>query len=58
MSVRQNIARRRPDSGHGLSGKTTVRQDFSKISLRNLSCLRAASRRDGTSSERSHVRYK
>jgi hypothetical protein len=34
-----------------------VRQVFSKISLRNLSYLRAASGRDGTSSGRSHVRY-
>jgi hypothetical protein len=59
MSVRKNIAGRRPsDGGHGPSGRTTVRQDFPKISLRNLSCLRAASGRDGTSSGRSHVRYK
>jgi hypothetical protein len=58
MSVRQNIARRRPDGGHGPSGWTTVRQDFPKISLRNLYCLRAASGRDGTSSKRSHVLYK
>jgi hypothetical protein len=58
MSVRQNIARRRPDGGHGTSGQTTVRHYFSKISLRNLSCLRAASGRDGTSSRRSHVRCK
>jgi hypothetical protein len=58
MSVRQNIAGRRPNGGHGPSGWTTVRQDFPTISLRNLSCLRAASGRDGTSSERSHVRCK
>jgi hypothetical protein len=43
MSVRQNIAGRRPDGGHGPSGRTTVRQDFPKISLRNLSCLKVAS---------------
>jgi hypothetical protein len=55
MSVRQNIAGRRPDGGHGPSERTTVRQDFLKISLRIFSCLRAASGRDGTSSGRSHV---
>jgi hypothetical protein len=48
MSVRKNITGRRPDGGHGPSGQTTVRRDFSKISLRNLSCLRAASGWDGT----------
>jgi hypothetical protein len=58
MSVRQNIAGRRPDGGHGPSRRTTVRQDFPKISLRNLYCLRAASGRDGTSSKRSHVHCK
>jgi hypothetical protein len=58
MSVKQNIAGRRPDGGHGLSGQNTVRQDFSKILLRNLSCLRSASGRDGTSSGRSHVHCK
>jgi hypothetical protein len=58
MSVRKNIAGRCPDGGHGPSGQTTVRQDFLKISLRNLSCLRAASGRDDTSSGRSHVRCK
>jgi hypothetical protein len=40
-----DICRRRPDGGHEPSGRTTVRQIFPKISLRNLSCLRAASRR-------------
>jgi hypothetical protein len=30
MSVRQNIVGRRPEDGHGLSGWTTVRQDFPK----------------------------
>jgi hypothetical protein len=58
MSVRQNIAGRRSDGGHGPSGRTTVRQDFLKISLRNLSCLRATFGRDGTSSGRSYVRCK
>jgi hypothetical protein len=58
MSVRQNIAGRRSDGGHGPSGRTTMRQDFLKISLRNLSCLRAASGWDGTSSRRSLVRCK
>jgi hypothetical protein len=51
MSIRQNIPGRRPDGGHGLSGRTTVRQDFPKILWGNLSCLRA-------SSGRSHVRCK
>jgi hypothetical protein len=55
MSVRKNVVRHRPDGGHVPSGRTTVRQDFPKISLRNLSCLRAASGRDGTSSGQSHV---
>jgi hypothetical protein len=32
----------RPDGGLEPSGRTTVRQIFLKISLRNLSCLRAA----------------
>jgi hypothetical protein len=48
MRVRQNIVGRRLDG----------QQDFPKISLRNLSCLRAASGRDGTSSRRSHVHCK
>jgi len=34
-----------PDGGQGPSGRTTVRQIFQKISLRNLSCLRAVSGR-------------
>jgi hypothetical protein len=51
MSVRKNIPGRRPDGGHGPSERTTVRQDFLKISRGNLSCLRA-------SSGRSHVRCK
>jgi hypothetical protein len=58
MSVRQNIPRHHPDGGHGPSGQTTVRQDFPKNSRGNLSCLRASSGRDGTSSEWSHVRCK
>jgi hypothetical protein len=58
MSVRQNIAGHRLEGGHGPFGRTTVRQDFLKILLRNLSCLRAVSERDGTSSGRSHVRCK
>jgi hypothetical protein len=58
MSIRQNIAGHRPDGGHGPSERTTMRQDFMKISLRNLSCLRAVSGRDGTSSGRSHVHCK
>jgi hypothetical protein len=55
MRVKQNIPGRRPDGGHGPSGRTTVRQDFLKISRENLSCLRTSSGRDGTSSRRSHV---
>jgi hypothetical protein len=43
MSVRQNIPGHRPDGGHGPSERTTVRQDFPKISWRNLSCLRTSS---------------
>jgi hypothetical protein len=58
MSVRKNIVGRRLNGGHGPSGRTTIRQDFQKISLRNLSCLRVASERDGTSSGRSHVHSK
>jgi hypothetical protein len=58
MSVKQNILGRRPDDGHGPSRRTTVRQDFPKISRENLSCLRASSGRDGTSFRRSHVRCK
>jgi hypothetical protein len=41
MSVRKNIPGRRPDGGHGPSGRTTVRQDFPKILQGNLSYLRA-----------------
>jgi hypothetical protein len=55
MSVKQNIPGQRPDGGHGSFGRTTVRQDFPKISRGNLSCLRASFGRDDTSSERSHV---
>jgi hypothetical protein len=51
ISVRQNIDGRRPD-------RQLCDRIFRKIPLRNLSCLRAASRRDGTSSKRSHVRCK
>jgi hypothetical protein len=55
MSVKQNIPGHRSDGGHGPSGRTTVRQDFLKISRGNLSCLRTSFGRDGTSSRRSHV---
>jgi hypothetical protein len=54
MSVRKNIPGHRLDGGHGPSGRTTVRQDFLKISRENLSYLRASSRRDGTSSAASN----
>jgi hypothetical protein len=58
MSVRRNIPGRRPDGGHGPSRGKIVRQDFPKISRGNLSCLRASSGRDGTSSGRSHISCK
>jgi hypothetical protein len=58
MSVRQNIPGPRPDGGHWPSRRTTVRQDFPKFLRGNLSCLRASSGQDGTSSGRSHVRWK
>jgi len=58
MSVKKNIPGPRPDGGHGPFGRTTVRQDFLKISRGNLSCLRASSERDGTSSGRSHIHCK
>jgi hypothetical protein len=58
MRVRQNIHGRRPEGGHGPSGRTTVRQDFPKILWGNLSCLRASSGWDGTSSGRSLIRCK
>jgi hypothetical protein len=48
----------RPDGGHGPSGRTTVRQTFPKISLRILSCLRAAPNGETLSSGRSHVCFK
>jgi len=58
MGVRQNIPGHRPDSGHGPSGRTTVRQDFLKISRGNLLCLRTSSGRDGISSGWSHAHCK
>jgi hypothetical protein len=54
----KNIPGRRLDGGHGPSGRTTVQQDFSKISRGNLSCLRASSGRDDTSFGRSQVHCK
>jgi hypothetical protein len=48
MSVRENKLVSRPDSGPWPSGRTTVRQDFSKFSRRNLSCIRTSSGRDGS----------
>jgi hypothetical protein len=38
----------RPDGGPWPSGRTTVRQDFSKISRRNLSCIRTLSGQAGS----------
>jgi hypothetical protein len=58
MGVRQSIPRSRLDDGQGTSGRTIVRQDFSKNLRRNLSCIRTSSGWDGTSSEWSHVRCK
>jgi hypothetical protein len=46
MSVRQNKLVSRPDGGPWPSGRTTVWQDFSKFSPRNLSCIRTFSGRD------------
>jgi hypothetical protein len=48
MGVRQNKPVSRPDGGPWPSGRTTVRQDFLKFSLRNLSCIRTSSGRDGS----------
>jgi hypothetical protein len=38
----------RPDGGPWPSGRTTVRQDFPKISWKNLSFIRTSSGRDGS----------
>jgi hypothetical protein len=38
----------RLDGGPWPSGRTTVRQDFTKFSQRNLSCIRTSSGRDGS----------
>jgi hypothetical protein len=48
MGVRKNLPGSRPDGGPWPSGRTTVRQDFSKSLRRNLSCIRTSSRRDGS----------
>jgi hypothetical protein len=48
MGDYSNMYGRHQDGEPGPSGRTTVRQDFSTISLKNLSCLRAASERDDT----------
>jgi hypothetical protein len=48
MGVRKNKPVNRTDGGPWLSGRTTVRQDFPKFSLRNLSCIRTSSGRDGS----------
>jgi hypothetical protein len=45
--VRQNMLGSRPDSGQVTSGRTTVRQDFLKFPLRNLSYIRTSSGQDG-----------
>jgi hypothetical protein len=48
MGVRQILPWSRPDCGPWPSGRTTVRQDFPKISRRNLSCIRTSSGWDGS----------
>jgi hypothetical protein len=48
MGVRQNMSGIRPDGELGPSRRTTVRQDFQKLSRRNLSCIRTSSGRDGS----------
>jgi len=48
IGVRQNMLEGRPDGEPWPSGQTTVRQDFSKFSRRNLSCIRTSSERDGS----------
>jgi hypothetical protein len=48
MGIKQNKPVSRPDGEPGPSGRTTVRQDFSKFSRRNLSCIRTSSERDGS----------
>jgi hypothetical protein len=48
MGVRQNMPGSRPDDEPWPFEQTTVRQDFPKLSRRNLSCIRISSRRDGS----------
>jgi hypothetical protein len=48
MSVRQILPGSRSDGGPWPSGRTTVRQDFSRFLRRNLSCIRTSSGRDGS----------
>jgi hypothetical protein len=48
MGVRKNLPGSLPDGGPWPSGRTAVRQDFPKISQRNLSCIRTSSGRDGS----------
>jgi hypothetical protein len=48
MGVRQNMPGSRLDGGPWPSGRTTVGQDFSKFSRRNLSCIRTSSGQDGS----------
>jgi hypothetical protein len=48
MGVRQNFPGSHSDGGPWPSGRTTVRQDFLKISRRNLSCIRTSYGRDGS----------
>jgi hypothetical protein len=48
MGVRQILLGSRLDGGPWPSGQTTVRQDFPKISRRNLSCIRTSSGWDGS----------
>jgi hypothetical protein len=48
MGVRQILPGSHPDGGPWPSGRTTVRQDFSEILRRNLSCIITSSGRDGS----------
>jgi hypothetical protein len=48
MGVRKNMHGSRPDGEPWQSGRTTVQQDFSKFSRRNISCIRTSSGRDGS----------
>jgi hypothetical protein len=48
IGVKQNMLGSRPDGEPWPSGRTTVRQDFSKFSRGNLSCIGTLSGWDGS----------